>query len=159
MSVTKPKRSLSAIGIIVSMVLVLGGLFASIGGFTNAIAESGYQSVTGTIQGVDLKKNSTRKNRTKNRCAPIVDFQVAGKTYRSGPDHYSTYGKNDECKYSAGDEITVHYDPSDPTKSTVSGSTFDWFIGLLGAAVAVTFGLIIPVRIIRRNRTEARVDS
>lgn len=154
MTVTKSKRKFSIIGIILSTVLVLAGLLASIGGFSNASKESGYQSATGMIVGVDHKKNNTHKNRTQHRCAPIVDFQANGQIYKATPDEYSTYGKGSECKYSPGDEITVRYDPSDPTNSTVSDSTFDLALGYIGAAVAITFGLVIPIRIIRRPRAD-----
>lgn len=152
----RSKRTFSIIGVILSTVLVTAGLLASIGGFTNVDKESGYQSAQGTIVGVDNKKNNTPKNRTQHRCAPIVDFQVNGQTYKTISDEYSTYGKGSECKYSLGDEITVRYDPADPSNSTISDSTFEWMLGFIGAAVAITFGLVIPVRIIRRSRAEAR---
>jgi hypothetical protein len=158
MSVVKQKRNLSVTGIILSIVLGFVGLLASVGGLTHVASESGYLSTTGTITNLDQKENSGYKQRTKNRCSPIVEFQVNGEAYTSGPDQYATYGKGSECPYSTGDEITVNYDPSDPTNSTVSDSTFDWMIGLGGAAIAIIFGLIIPIRMIRRSRAESRGD-
>lgn len=158
MSVTKPKRKLSVIGLILSILLSVTGLLASIGGFSHVTAEANYKSVSGTITDLDLQVNAGYKQRTKNRCAPIVEFQVNGQTYTSGPDQYATYGKNDKCGFNVGDEITVNYDPADPTKSTVSNSTFDWIMGLAGGAIAIAFGLIIPLRMIRRSRAEARGD-
>lgn len=158
MSVTKPKRNLSVIGLILSILLGVTGLLASIGGFSHVTAEANYKSVSGTITDLDLQVNAGYKQRTKNRCAPIVEFQVSGQTYTSGPNQYSTYGQGDKCGFTIGDEITVNYDPADPTKSTVSSSTFDWVIGLGGAVVAIAFGLFIPIRMVRRSRAEARGD-
>ena len=158
MPAVKPKRRSSVIGIILAMTLGFIGLLASIGGFTHVVAESGYQSALGVVSSLDLKENVSYKPRTKNRCSPIVDFQVDGITYTSGPNQYSVYGKGSECSYSIGDEIEVRYDPSDPYQSTVSNSTFDWMLGLTGAAIALFFGLIIPLRPILRSRNQTLND-
>lgn len=159
MPAVKSNRRASVIGIMLSMTLGFVALLASIGGFSHIASEAGYSSATGTIISLDQKENNTYKQRTKNRCAPIVDFQVDGETYTSGPDQYSTYGKGTECSFSIGDEITVRYDPSDLSKSTVSDSAFDWVMGLIGGAVALVFGLIIPLRPILRARNEAPTSA
>lgn len=158
MSSTKPKRGLSVIGFILSILLGVVGLLAAIGSLGHVISESSYRGTTGIISSVDVIENQSYKPRTKNRCAPIVDFQVNGETYTSGPNQYSVFGKGSECSFSVGDEITVRYDPSDPAQSTVSNSTFDWMLGLFGVAIAAIFGLIVPIRMIRRARASARGD-
>lgn len=155
MSDVKSKGKRSAVLIVFSVLFGLVALLASVGSLSHVIAESGYSSATGIVSSVDVIENVSYKPRTKNRCSPIVDFQANGQSYTSGPDQYSVFGKGSECPFAVGDEITVHYDPSDPTKSSVSNSTFDWMLGLLGAALALLFGLIIPLRMAFRPRVKS----
>lgn len=159
MSDVKPNRKRSIALVAISMLFGFVALLASVGGLSHVIAESGYSSTTGVISSVDVIENVSYKPRTKNRCSPIVEFQAGGETYTSGPDQYSVYGKGSECRYRTGDEITVRYDPSDPTKSSVSNSSFDWTLGLVGGALALFLGVIAPLRIILKSRAKAHITN
>lgn len=159
MSNVAPKRRFSIVLFILSIILGLVALLAFIGGLNRVTAEAGYHSTSGMIVSLDLKENQNSKPRTKNRCSPIVEFQVGGQTYTNGPDQYSVYGKGTECPHSVGDEITVRYDLSDPTKSTVSNSAVGWTIGLIGGVIALIFGLIFPFRMILKSRSKTLVTD
>lgn len=151
MSSIKPKRKFSIAKIVLSILIGVTALLSSVGGFSHVIEEADYSSTTGKIVALDLQTNGN-KVRTKNRCSPIVEFNVNEKIYASGPDQYASYHKNGECEFAVGDEMEVRYDPSNPTNSTVANSTFDWLLGLISGAVAVVFGVILPFRMIRRSR-------
>lgn len=159
MSSVAPKRKPSIILVILSMALGLVALLASVGGLSSVATEAGYHQAAGTIVDLDQKVNTASKPRTKNRCSPIIEFVVNGQTYTSGPDQYSVYGKGTECPYSIGDGIEVRYDPSDPLNSTVSNSTFDWMMGVIGGVIALIFGLILPFRMIFKSRSKALVSE
>lgn len=159
MASSKSNRRLSIGGIVASILVGITALLASIGGFTHVIEESNYKSANGTITSLDLKLNQTYKKNTRNRCAPIVEFQANGQSYTSGPDQYSTYARDDQCEYTVGQKMAVHYNPADPSQSTVSNSTFDWTMGVFGIGLALVFGLVIPIRIIRRSRAASHKDA
>lgn len=112
----------------------------------------GYDKADGKIVSVDWKENKGSKQATRMRCSPIVEFEVDGQMYTHGPDQYSVYGKNDDCTFKTGTDIVVRYNPANPSESTVSDSKFDWAMGASGAAVAIWFGLIAPIRMILRSR-------
>lgn len=159
MSNVAPKRKVSFVLVILSMALGIVALLASVGGLSSVFAEANYHSTTGVIVDLDLKVNPASKPRTKNRCSPIIEFVANEQTYTSGPDQYSVYGKGTECRYSVGDEIIVRYDSSDPTKSTVSDSAFDWMMGAIGGAIALLFGVIFPFRMISKSRSKTLVSD
>jgi hypothetical protein len=150
MSTEKSKQKAPKVLITISAIFGILAFLASIGGFSKVLSEANYSSTEGTVISLDLKEDGA-KPRTKNRCSPIVEFQVDGIDYTSGPDQYYVYGRGDECKYSIGDAITVRYDPADPSQATVSDSTFDKTMGIIGGALAIVLGIIVPIRLARKK--------
>lgn len=151
MSTEKSTQKAPKILITISVIFGILAFLASIGGFSKVLTESNYSSTEGAVISLDLKADGA-KSRTKNRCSPIVEFQVDGIYYTSGPDQYYVYGRGDECKYSIGDAITVRYDSDDPSKATVSNATFDKAMGIIGGAIGVLLCVIVPIRLTRKKK-------
>lgn len=151
MSVIKRKRKSIYVRLILSFLLSFASLLASIGGFSHVLEQANYSSKSATIVDVDVKHDG-RKPRTKNRCSPIVEFQVDGMTYKSGPDRYSTFGTTESCAFNVGDQTDIRYDPSDPNKATMRDSSFDLNLGVIAGILALIFGIILPARIIKSDK-------
>jgi hypothetical protein len=93
-------------------------------------ASERFKSATGTVERID--------HGYKGRCTPVMSFTANGRNYETRTNATTSY-----CSYTAGQKMTVRYDPRDikGTATTLSEDTSldkAWTALVIGLAITGT---------------------
>ncbi len=104
-------------------------------------------TVVGLMEKQDIEKDELDEgqNVTVTRYAPVVEYMIGKKTYKTHSSTYSTY----KIK-SPGDRMTIYYNPDDPTDvmftagSGGGGGSMHW-IAIGTGIVLIAIGIVMPL--------------
>ncbi len=106
--------------------LIMGVIALGVGIWMTFFRSAGFKETTATIVTITEDENFADDHESDNRVA-IVEYKVDGKTYQSKLDSFAP-------DYKVGKEVTVRYDPKDPSKIH-SGLGFGIYVLVIGAVI------------------------
>lgn len=120
-----------------SVFILIGGaiLYSGVKSLFEANASKSWPTVQGKVISSSVDSKSSSKGGTTYHAEVLYEYRVGGETHSSNDVAYGSYGSSNPSharsivnKYPAGKEVTVHYSPSNPSKSVleagISGQAF-----------------------------------
>ena len=106
--------------------LIMGVIALGVGIWMTFFRSAGFKETTATIVTITEDENFADDHESDNRVA-IVEYTVDGKKYQEKLDSFAP-------DYKVGKEVTVRYDPKDPSKIH-SGLGFGIYVLVIGAVI------------------------
>ena len=143
----KKENEFSLLGPI--LVIVMGIVFLTIILFVSSKEESFMETAletTAVIERIDVDRYGSGSKSKKDYDVYVV-YNVDGESYRSRLNYYKT-GMHE------GQQVTVHYNPSDPTEIMGGDSPVGLFKVIFSVMIALGFAMMIHTIVRQGNRND-----